>query len=177
MQVYYNQARILDPVTFNTITQLPNLPAAVNDISGGRTYPLEGAAVLLPQFAPYTAPVTVLVCGGSNNGAGVALDNCVSIQPEVPGATWVLERMPSQRVMPCMVALPDGTFMILNGAQQGYAGFGLANNPNLNALLYDPTQPVNSRISILGNTIVARMYHSEATLLPDGRILGALSGG
>lgn len=73
--------------------------------------------------------------------------------------------------MPCMVALPDGTFMIMNGAQQGVAGFGLATDPNLNALLYDPTQPVNQRISILNTTIVARLYHSEAALLPDGRVL------
>jgi hypothetical protein len=28
---YYNEARILDPVTFNTITQLPNIPGAVNN--------------------------------------------------------------------------------------------------------------------------------------------------
>jgi len=70
-----------------------------------------------------------------------------------------------------MVSLPDGTFMIMNGAMQGVAGFGLANDPNLNAVLYDPTQPVGSRFSILNDTIVARMYHSEAILLPDGRIL------
>ena len=30
-QGYYNEARILDPVTFNTITQLPNIPGAVNN--------------------------------------------------------------------------------------------------------------------------------------------------
>lgn len=70
-----------------------------------------------------------------------------------------------------MVALPDGTFMIMNGAQQGVAGFGLATEPNLGALLYDPTQPVNQRFSILNTTIVARLYHSEAALLPDGRVL------
>jgi hypothetical protein len=73
--------------------------------------------------------------------------------------------------MPCMVSLPDGTFLILNGAEQGFAGFGLANSPNLGAVLYDPTQPIGSRMSILNNTIVARLYHSEATLLPDGRVL------
>ena len=78
---------------------------------------------------------------------------------------------PSRRVMPCMVSLPDGTVMILNGAHHGTAGFGLAEDPNLNAILYDPTKPVGSRFSILGNTIVARLYHSEATLLPDGRVL------
>jgi hypothetical protein len=72
------------------------------------------------------------------------------------------------------VPLPDGTFMIINGAQQGIAGYGpggLASDPNLSALLYDPSQPVGSRISILNSTTIPRMYHSEATLLPDGRVL------
>ena len=73
--------------------------------------------------------------------------------------------------MPCIASLPDGTFLILNGALQGVAGFGLASDPNLGAVLYDPTQPIGSRMSILNNTIVARLYHSEATLLPDGRVL------
>jgi hypothetical protein len=70
-----------------------------------------------------------------------------------------------------MVSLADGSILILNGAMQGVAGFGLADKPNLGAVLYDPTQPIGSRFSILGNTIVARMYHSEAVLLPDGRVL------
>jgi hypothetical protein len=168
---YYNEARILDARTFETLKTLPNIPGAVNNFLGGRTYPLEGAAVLLPQYAPYTDPVATLICGGSTPGAGFALDNCVSIVPEENYATWTLERMPSKRVMPCMVALPDGTFMIINGAHQGYAGFGLASDPNFGALLYDPTQPVGQRMSILNNTIVARLYHSEATLLPDGKVL------
>lgn len=73
--------------------------------------------------------------------------------------------------MTCMVPLPDGTYMIMNGAQQGVAGFGLATEPNLQALLYDPSQPVNSRISILNTTIVDRLYHSEAVLLNDGRVI------
>ncbi|KAF8623873.1 hypothetical protein AX17_007275 [Amanita inopinata Kibby_2008] len=168
---YYNEARILDPVTFDTVQVLPNIPAAVNDFTAGRTYPLEGAATPFPLHAPYTDPMRILVCGGSTIGAGISLDNCVSIEPEVANATWTVERMPSKRVMPCMVNLPDGTFMIMNGAHQGVAGFGLASDPNLNAVLYDPTMPVGQRFSILGNTIVARLYHSEATLLPDGRVL------
>jgi hypothetical protein len=73
--------------------------------------------------------------------------------------------------MPCMAALPDGTFLILNGAHQGHAGFGLANDPNFNAVLYDPFKPNGQRFSILDDTDIARMYHSEATLLPDGRVL------
>ncbi|KAI0052846.1 copper radical oxidase [Auriscalpium vulgare] len=166
---YYNEARILNPVTFDTIKVLPNMPGSVTSFLAGRTYPMEGAAVILPQSPPYTAPVTILVCGGSN--FGIALDNCVSIQPEAKTPTWVVERMPSARVMSCMVALPDGTFMIMNGAQQGVAGFGLADDPNLSALLYDPSRPVHNRISILNTTTIARLYHSEATLLPDGRVL------
>ncbi|KDR73046.1 hypothetical protein GALMADRAFT_142739 [Galerina marginata CBS 339.88] len=168
---YYNEARILDPVTFNTISQLPNIPGSVNNFLAGRTYPLQGSAVPFPQHAPYTDPLQILICGGSTNGGGNAVDNCVSIAPEASKPTWTLERMPSKRVMPNIVSLPDGTFMILNGATQGVAGFGLANDPNLGALLYDPTSPIGSRISILNSTIVARMYHSEAVLLPDGRVL------
>jgi hypothetical protein len=73
--------------------------------------------------------------------------------------------------MTLMVPMPDGTYMIMGGAQQGVAGFGLATEPNLQALLYDPSQPLNSRMSILNTTIVDRLYHSEAILLPDGRVL------
>jgi hypothetical protein len=61
--------------------------------------------------------------------------------------------------------------MIINGAQQGVAGFNSASDPNLSALLYDPSQPLGSRISILNSTTIPRLYHSEATLLPDGRVL------
>ncbi|KAG6885800.1 hypothetical protein C0993_009560 [Termitomyces sp. T159_Od127] len=142
---YWNEARILDPVTFDTFKVLPNMPGSVNDFLAGRTYPLEGA--------------------------GDALDSCVSIAPEDSNPTWELERMPSKRVMTCMVGLPDGTYLIANGAKQGVAGFGLATDPNLNAVLYDPTKPLGQRFSILNDTIVARLYHSELTLLPDGRVL------
>ena len=169
--VYYNEARILDEASFETTKTLPNLPGSVNNFLSGRTYPFEGTTVILPQKAPYTDPLTILVCGGSNPGAAVALDNCVSTQPEVADPKWTLERMPSQRVMSCIAALPDGTYLILNGAKQGTAGFGLATDPNLGAVLYDPSLPVGSRFSIMANTPVARLYHSEAILLQDGRVL------
>lgn len=168
---YFNEARILNENTFATIKTLPNMPTAVNDPMGGRTYPLEGTAVLLPQKAPYNDPLGVLICGGSTNGPGNALDNCVSIYPDAANPTWALERMPSQRVMSCMAPLPDGTYLILNGAFHGVAGFGLATGPNMNALLYDPSKPLGSRITVMANTTVARLYHSEAITLLDGRVL------
>ncbi|KAJ3318084.1 hypothetical protein HDU76_000940, partial [Blyttiomyces sp. JEL0837] len=173
----HNQAQVLDPNTWQTLITLPTLPGAAFSTtgdpngSGGRTYPMSGTALLLPFSPPYTNPATVLICGGSLGAGGYATDNCVSIQPEVTGATWTIERMPYKRVMPNMVHLPDGTILVLNGCQFGVAGFGLGQNPTLTAILYDPTKPVNSRFSILGSTIVARMYHSEALLLHDGRVL------
>ncbi|KAI5923224.1 hypothetical protein F4810DRAFT_211741 [Camillea tinctor] len=167
---YWNEARILDEATFATTKTLPNMPGAVNDPLGGRTYPLEGTAVLLPQVAPYSDPLGILVCGGSTTGHE-ALDNCVTIYPEAENPTWTLERMPSKRVLTCMAPLPDGTYLIANGAHEGIAGFGLADDPNYNAVLYDPAKPLGSRMSIMANTTVARLYHSEAITLLDGRVL------
>lgn len=57
------------------------------------------------------------------------------------------------------------------GATKGRAGFGLATDPNFNAVLYDPSKPVHSRMSVMANTTIYRLYHSEATLLQDGRVL------
>ncbi|KAH6669578.1 copper radical oxidase [Halenospora varia] len=169
--VYYNEARIIDEVNFGTIKTLPNLPGAVNDPTGGRSYQLQGAVVSLPQYAPFTDPLGVLACGGSTQNGGAAIDNCVSAYPEADNPTWTIERMPSRRVMPSMAGLPDGTYVILGGGQHGVAGFGLAGAPNYNAVLYDPSQPVNQRMSIMANTSVARMYHSEAITLLDGRVM------
>ena len=94
---YFNEARILDARTFATIKTLPNMPGSVADATSGRTYSLEGTMVLLPQYAPYTTPLGVLICGGSTSGnpAGLAIDNCISTQPEASNPTWLVERMVS----------------------------------------------------------------------------------
>ena len=55
-----------------------------------------GTAVPLPQFAPYTDPLQILICGGSTLGAGDALDNCVTIAPESANPAWTIERMVSR---------------------------------------------------------------------------------
>ena len=89
---YYNQARLLDPVTFSTVKVLPNIPGSVTNSPAGRNYPYEGASIMLPQHTPYTDESTVMICGGSDSG-GIALDNCVSIQPEAVNPNWVIERM------------------------------------------------------------------------------------
>jgi hypothetical protein len=168
---YYNEARILDEVSLDTVKILPNVPGAVNDPTGGRTYPLEGTQVLLPQYYPYDAPLEVLICGGAGRQPAWGIDNCVSIAPDAPNPQWTIERMPSRRVMSCMATLPDGTYLILNGAETGAAGFGLGDNSNLNALMYDSRKPLHQRISMMANTTIPRMYHSEAVLMDDGRVM------
>ena len=67
--------------------------------------------MILPQYYPYVDPVEILTCGGS--AFGQAFDNCVSIRPDDDDPTWVVERMPSKRVMTIMAALPDGTYIIM----------------------------------------------------------------
>ncbi|KAI0968234.1 copper radical oxidase [Xylaria arbuscula] len=167
----YNEARLISQKDFTTTKLLPPLPGAVNNPEAGRNYPLQGTMSLLPQSAPYTDPLTVVLCGGTTDGANFGLDNCISTQPDVEGAEWTIERMPSTRVVACMVNLPDGRFIILNGAFNGRAGFGLATDPNKGAVLYDHTKPVGSRMTQLANSTIARLYHSEAVLMPDGRVL------
>lgn len=90
---YYNEARILNETTFETIKVLPKIPGAVNNADAGRNYPLEGTMMLLPQYAPYTDLLSILICGGSTPGPGNALDNCVTTQPEAVEPVWQIERM------------------------------------------------------------------------------------
>ncbi|KAH9051965.1 hypothetical protein EDB87DRAFT_1582003 [Lactarius vividus] len=189
---YYNEVRLLDPVTVAIVKVLPNIPGSVTNPLASHMYRYEGVSVLLPQHVPYTDESLVMTCGGScrqittsmttykyfrslvlstsdiartrailsSDSGDHALDNCVSIQPEAANPTLVIERMPSKRVVPCMVALLNDTFVIMNGAQQGAAGFDGTDDPNLSALLKDPSQPVGARISILNTMTIARMYHS-----------------
>jgi len=94
---YYNEARILDEHTFQTIKTLPNMPGSVNNPLAGRTYQLEGTMVLLPQYGQYTDNLRVLICGGSTavGDDGDPIDNCISTAPEDPNPVWTIERMVS----------------------------------------------------------------------------------
>ncbi|KAJ3110108.1 hypothetical protein HDU96_006902 [Phlyctochytrium bullatum] len=172
-----NRAQILDGETFRVLRELPKIPGSVvgsggNPLGeGGRTYPNSAAGVILPIYPPYNDPVELLFCGGGTAIGKAAVENCVRIKPEVAGEEWKLERMPAHRVMTNMVALPDLTFLMVNGAATGNAGFATASDPDGYAWLYDPSKPENQRISILDWNDIPRMYHSGAQLLHDGRVL------
>lgn len=79
-------------------------------------------------------------------------------------------------------ALPDGRFIILNGISKGTAGYGntswavgqaFGTDPVYKPLYMDPTKPSGQRFyrDDMQASTIGRLYHSSATLLPDGSVL------
>jgi hypothetical protein len=82
-----------------------------------------------------------------------------------------MDSMPEGRGMVEGTLLPDGTSVWVNGAQLGAQGFGIARDPALEVLLYDPDQPKGKRWTTGPTSTIARLYHSVALLLLDGTLL------
>ncbi|KAI8556720.1 hypothetical protein RHMOL_Rhmol05G0276100 [Rhododendron molle] len=144
---------------------------------GPRNYPSAGSSVMLALEGDYST-ATIVICGGAqydayeNNNVNLPAQNsCGRIVATDSDPTWEMDTMPLNRNMGEMVMLPTGEIVIINGAQAGSQGFGLATDPCLNPFLYKPDQPLGSRFTTLNPTTIPRMYHSTANLLPDGRIL------
>jgi len=169
--------------------RLPPLPNGVRV-----TYPLSGTALLLP-LSPETGYTSeILICGGSAiddtrpsweiSSQELASAQCSRIALTEEGIShgWEVEYMPQARVMPDAVLLPTGQIVIVNGAETGIAGYGNvqsqvgrsnADRPTLTPILYDPRAPLGQRFSSEGmpTSEIPRMYHSVATLTPNGDIM------
>ncbi|KAJ7800826.1 glyoxal oxidase N-terminus-domain-containing protein [Mycena olivaceomarginata] len=174
----------------NTETPLPSIPNGVRFSN-----PLSGSAVLLPLTPENNYTPEVMICGGttlsdtadpstlSSQFPASAQCSRLLLTAEGIAAGWKVEHMPQARVMPDMVLLPDGRVVIVNGAQTGVAGyrnvpdaFGLisgADHPAFTPVVYDPTGATGRRFSSQGipASTIPRMYHSTATLTPNGSIL------
>ncbi|KAF5352184.1 hypothetical protein D9758_009227 [Tetrapyrgos nigripes] len=185
-----NNQTIIYDVEEQTETILPDLPNGVRV-----TNPYDGAVTLLPLSPPDYIP-EVLACGGSNatddftndevdrlSSQDPASDQCsrIVLTPEGIAQGWIVETMPEGRMMPEMILMPNGQVLIINGGSTGYAAVGTvrdpvgrsnADNPVFTPLLYDPSAPLDSRMSREGlpTTDIARMYHSSVSLLPGGNI-------
>lgn len=81
--------------------------------------------------------------------------------------------------MASFILLPNGLIFCVNGANMGTAGYGnntwaigqsFADQPVLTPLLFNPEAPAGQQWSSngLSASTIPRMYHSSATLLPDG---------
>jgi len=171
--------------------RLPPIPNGVRV-----TYPLSGTVLLLPLSPETDYTPEILVCGGSAiddtrpsweiSSQEPASAQCSRIVLTEEGITrgWEVEYMPQARVMPDAVLLPTGQVVIVNGAETGIAGYGNvqsqvgrsnADRPTLIPLLYDPRAPAGQRFSSEGmpTSEIPRMYHSVATLTPNGDIMVA----
>jgi hypothetical protein len=170
---------IWNPYTNTIVKTLPIAPA------GLRNYPLTGGVLALPASASNGYWPDILACGGNSifTKTGEATRQCGRIKTKdyAKGTSkWSSENMPSPRVMPDMVNLPNGKVLIINGAMNGVAGYPTegttqpkAINPNKVPVIYDPSAPAGSRFTQMNPTPIARMYHSTAMLLPDASVIVA----
>ncbi|XP_058088169.1 aldehyde oxidase GLOX-like [Magnolia sinica] len=150
-----------------------------------RNFPSSGSSVLLPLHLDDIDGVDgliaeVMVCGGAPRGAfkqaenGTflpALSSCGRLRVTDHEGQWEMEEMPMARVMGDMLLLPTGDVLIINGAANGTSGWELARDPITKPVIYRPSDPVGQRFQILSPSPIARLYHSSAVVLPDGRIL------
>ena len=174
----------------NTEERLPQIPNGVRV-----TYPMTGTALLLPLTPENDYAPEVLICGGStlddtrpgyelSANKDLASGQCVRILLTKEGIKrgWQVEKMPEARLMPDAVLLPTGVVVILNGAGSGISGYGNvrdqvgasnAANPVRTPVLYDPAAPAGKRFLTQGlpKSPIPRMYHSVATLTPNGDIM------
>lgn len=173
-----NRAILFDYSKDMVVKRYPQMPDG-----NPRTYPSTGSAVLLPLKlvqGNVIGGAEVLVCGGGPKGAYAsaanggflgALNTCGRIKITDPSPQWVMETMPTARVMGDMVLLPNGNVLIINGGSAGSAGWEYGRNPVLNPVVYRADNLVGSRFEGQNPSSIPRMYHSTAILLRDGRVL------
>ncbi|GAA6042383.1 hypothetical protein JCM8097_004487 [Rhodosporidiobolus ruineniae] len=164
-----------------------------------KTYPSGGGVAILPLSPENNYEPQVLMCGGMkpkrddwDQSKWVVIDtaasnSCVSIKPLDEDAEWVDEEdLPENRSMANMIILPDETLLVLNGAGYGSEGYGWENwhngtygqsyarDPVHRPTIYNGSAPAGSRWNTdFPESSIPRMYHSSATLLPDGSVLVA----
>lgn len=161
--------------TGKVVRKFPTIPG------NPRNYPSAGSAVMLP--VSYTTGFTrgeIMVCGGAANGAsrtnnvGAACsNNCGRIVATAAAGGWAMENMPIRRCMGDMINMPNGEVLIINGAMNGFQGWGKASNAVLNPVNYNPNAAAGRRFAMWAKTGIPRVYHSTASLLADGRVIVA----
>jgi hypothetical protein len=156
-----------------------------------RSYPWTGFGIMLP-LSPFTNyNPTILMCGGSyipscsfdcipkqnctescQSRTAKTIQTCGLINPESLTSKWNTTGidMPFGRVFGDLLHLPDGSILLINGAQSGMAGWDLGTKPAFAAALFNVS---TSTWFSLNTTTIPRLYHSTAMLLPDGRVMVA----
>ncbi|WOL11316.1 hypothetical protein Cni_G20078 [Canna indica] len=175
--IFANRDSILFDYKINKVIKaFPTMPD-----EGPRSYPSTASSVMLPlDHCDGFRKVEILVCGGAAAGAyGAAkhgnflpgMKSCGRLVITDDATNWEMEDMPGPRIMSDVILLPTGDVLLINGATHGCAGWGMAKYPSFSPYLYNPNAPGGERFTVLNPSSVARMYHSTAILLADGRVL------
>ncbi len=127
--------------------------------SGTRTY---GSSVLLPLTPANNYDPKVMILGGSNGGAATATTEIIDLGAATPAWTSG-PNMTQGRTEMNAVLLPNGKVLAVGGSVNDED----ATSKSLNADLFDPTVP---SVSSAGVNAYARLYHSNALLLPDATV-------
>jgi hypothetical protein len=157
------QSQIFNVALNKVIKTLPDLPGLY------RTYPNTGGSVMLPLHAGNQWNPEIMICGGGayQDLASACDATCGRIQPLTP-TQWTMTSMPQPRGMVEAINLLNGRILWLNGAHVGAQGFGIADKPALDLLIYDPA---SNSWSTAATSTIPRLYHSVALMLADGKIL------
>lgn len=160
-------AEIFSVASGAVVKALPDLPGDY------RTYPNTGGSVLLPlSSANQWAPDLIICGGGAYQDITSPTDpSCGRIQPLAATPKWEMDSMPEGRGMVEGTLLPDGTIIWVNGCNKGAQGFGVAEAPTLEVLIYTPTAALGKRWTTGPKSTIARLYHSVALLLLDGTLM------
>ncbi|KAJ8701466.1 hypothetical protein PTI98_000241 [Pleurotus ostreatus] len=186
--VVANQEAMLFNWKTNRETRLPRLPNGIRI-----SYPFSGGVVMLPLTIENNFTPEILTCGGAAisdalpdieySSQSPASTQCARMVLNKAGIAsgWKVEHMPQPWTMVELVLLPDRRVLLVNGMRSGVSGFNSvhdpvgqsnADHPNFTPFIYDPNAPAGRRFSSAGVTSkIARMYHSTATVIPDGSIL------
>ncbi|CAG8608396.1 10960_t:CDS:2 [Paraglomus occultum] len=174
--IFANKASVIYDITKNVAVQtLPEAPGGI------RSYPCTGGAALLPLDYVDNYNPQFLVCGGQsvfNQFTNPAENTCARTNLGSPNPTWEADDFGGvPRVMPDVVHLADGyNVLFLNGGQVGQAGYItgggtlLSDKPAFTPVLYSMNKPLGQRWTQLTAATIPRMYHSVATLIPDGSV-------
>jgi len=142
---------------------------------------------MLPLLPSNNYSASVMFCGGLDIQTADATQppswfrqkqastSCVSIEPDV-SSNWVEEDALLQgSVMGHFIYLPNGQLFLVNGVSSGAAGYNDTDVPYaIDAIMtpniYDPKQPKGQKwlSGDFGKLNFERLYHSSATLLPNG---------
>ena len=157
-------SELFDVPTNKTLKKMPRMPGM------HRTYPNTGGSVMLPQRADNHYEPEIMICGGGQTqGMGSPCEaSCGRLKPMSTTPQWEMTQMPQPRGMVEGTLLLDGTVLWINGCQKGAQGFGIASDPALEALIYNPA---SRTWTVSGKSNIARLYHSIAMLLLDGTVL------